>query len=69
MGGLQALPAPKSSFAHNQEVHYGQVHSPGEPGTIQKTPRGDAHDAEREVLKKLLTDEEAKEPLPKNGIL
>jgi hypothetical protein len=26
-------------------------------------------DAEREVLKKLLTDEEAKEPLPKNGIL
>jgi len=38
--------------------------------TLFKKRLAEAHtDAEREVLLKLLADEEAKEPPPKNGIL
>ena len=38
--------------------------------TLLKKRLAEPHtDAEREVLMKLLTDEQAKEPLPKNGIL
>jgi hypothetical protein len=48
---------------------YGGVHSQGEPDPVQETLTEAHTDAEREVLLKLLADEEAKEHPPKNGIL
>ena len=60
---LRALPAPKSSFfAPISEVGYGGVHHLQNLILFKKRLAEAPSDAEREVLLKLLADEEAKEP-------
>jgi hypothetical protein len=54
--GCARFPRQKVAFCTVREVRYGGL---AEPHT----------DAEREVLMKLLTDEQAKEPPPENEIL
>ena len=67
---LCALPAPKSSFAHNQEGPLMEKYIHQQNLALFKKRLAEPHTpAEREVLMELLTDEQAKEPPSKNGIL
>ena len=59
----------KWPFAPIREVSYEEVHSQCEPALFKKRLAEPHSDAERDVLLKLLADEEAKEPPPKNSIL
>lgn len=67
--GWRGLPPQKLVFRSNQGVSYGEVHSLGDLALFKKLLTESHTDAEREILLKLLADEEAKEPRPKKGIL
>jgi len=62
------FPLQKIVFRSNHGVGYGKVHS--QNLTLFKKHLAEPHtDAEREVLLRLLAEEQAKEPPPKNGKL
>jgi hypothetical protein len=66
----QPLPAPKSSFVHNQGGPLMEEFIHQRNLALFKKLLAEPHtDAEREVLLKLLADEEANEPRPKMGNL
>jgi hypothetical protein len=56
-------------FIPISEGRYGEVHSPGELGPVRERLAESHSDAERQMLLKLLAEEEAKEPPPKMGNL
>jgi hypothetical protein len=67
---LQALPRPKSSFAHNQGGPLMEKFIHQENLALFKKRLAEPHtDAEREILVKLLADEQANEPTQNNGSL
>jgi hypothetical protein len=67
---VAALPAPKSGFSLQSERLAMEKFIHRENLALFKKRLAEPHtDAEREVLMKLLTDEQVKEPPPNNGIL
>jgi len=69
-GWIAGASRPKSGSDHNQEAPQMQefVHQQN-LALFKKRLAEPLTDAEREVLRKLLTDEQAKEPPPENGNL
>ena len=69
-GWIAGASRPKSGSAHNQEAPQMQEFIHQQNLALFKKCLAEPHtDAEREVLRKLLTDEQAKELPPKNGNL
>ena len=68
--GLCALPAPKNRFSLQSARLAMEKFLHRENLALFKKRLAEPHsDAEREVLLKLLADEQAKEPSPRNSIL
>ncbi len=53
---------PRIDSCTEEEERHGRVHSPGESRPVQETPRRACGDAQRQLLLKLLAEEEAREP-------